>query len=827
LEALVRNIGIAIRTLGRRRGFSITAVLTLAAGVAANTVVFGVVWASLWRPLPFPSPELLMLIHRTASEQGGPAQMLRWSYPRYAMLRDEVQSFERIASFGPAAWNLGGPGGEPEHIDGEVVSAGYFELLGVGAEHGRTFAASEDSTPGTHPVVVVSHSLWMRRYGGDPSVLGRDLAVNGVRLTVVGIMPSGFAGLSGHAELWVPEMMAPLISYPEHLTTDQNFISVIGRLRDGVTRGQAVTELRGLGARIEAMLPDENEVPTEWSATAVSLADARIDAGNRRSLLLLMGAVGFLLLLACTNLMALGLAHAATRRREVTVRLALGSSRSGIARMLLLESAVIGVVGGALGILLAAVVVQVVHPPPILPSWINMYGTVGTFSAGGLDVPVLLFSIAVTMVAVAFSGAMPALVAGRTDLASDLRDRAGAGRRGRSRFRSQSVLVVAEIALALVLSVASGLLLVSLRALRSQPLGFRPDHLLTFQIDPPEVRYATEDAPALLDRVLAAVTAVPGVESATVDACAPVGTRCANTTLFVAGRPQPQPGQAPVVYRHYVGDDHFATLGVPLLRGRAFRASDREGSPRVAVINETAARRFWPDSDPIGERVWFGGGSYYSSADSTTEIVGVVGDVPYGSLEQEIRPSVYTPYHQFTYAFRTVIVRTSVEPGRLAAALRSAVAGVDGIPIYDVRTMEDRLGDAWATTRFNATLLGAFAIVALLLAAGGIYGVVARSVAQRRREIGIRMAVGAAGRDVLRMILVQVMRLAGLGVAIGIVLALTLGRFMRALVFDVAPTDARVFAVQSIVLFGAALLASAIPARRATRVDPLTTLRSE
>jgi putative ABC transport system permease protein len=247
----------------------------------------------------------------------------------------------------------------------------------------------------------------------------------------------------------------------------------------------------------------------------------------------------------------------------------------------------------------------------------------------------------------------------------------------------------------------------------------------------------------------------------------------------------------------------------------------------VAVINETAARRFWPDSDPIGERVWFGSGSYYSSADSTTEIVGVVGDVPYGSIEQAMHPSFYTPYHQFTYPYRMVIVRTSVEPGRLAPAMRTAVAGVDGIPIYDVRTMEDRLGDAWATTRFNATLLGAFAIVALLLAAGGIHGVVARSVAQRRREIGIRMAVGAAGRDVMRMILVQSMRLAGLGVAIGIAIAFAMSRFMRSLVFDVAPTDVRVFALQSIVLFAAALLASAIPARRATRVDPLTTLRSD
>jgi len=823
---LLHDLRLSIRQLSGQRAFAMTSLLTLAIGIGATTIVFSIAWGALFRPLPFRDADRLAILYRTARQAGGPVSMQRWSFARLELLRQTTRSFERIAAFGRYDLSLGGDGRDPELVGAEIVSRDYFATLNAVAIAGRTFLDDENVAPGTHPVAIIGYDLWMRRYGGEAAAVGRTVRIHGEPITVVGVMNAGFTGLTGRAELWIPQMMAPRLTYPEFLTTDQNFISAIGRLRPGVTLDAARAELAGVGERIEEALPDETDVPTRWAATAVPLDEVRIDPGNRRSLLLLFAAVLFLLLLACANLSGLGIARALTRRREIAVRLALGANRRDIVRQLLTESALLAAGGGGLAIWLAWAGVRLLRPPSSAAGPLNMYGTLGEFSAASVDLRVLGFAVLVSLLTIVLSGLIPALHAGRTDLAVEFRERGGSPGTRAIGLRPQSVLVVGEIAIALALSIGSGLLFTSLRLLQTRPPGFRPDHLLTFSILPSEVRYGPGEAPALIDRVLEAVGALPGVRSVTVDACAPLGLRCANNTLFIAGREPPPPEQAPFITRHYVGWDHFATLGIPLLRGRAFTPEDRAGRPGVAIINETAAKRFWPDEDPIGQHVWFSG-SGFPGPDSSAEIVGIVGDVQYGPVERGQPPGFYTPYRQFTYASRVVVLRTDGNPLDIVPAVRSAVRTVDDLPISDVRTMQDRLGDAWARPRFNAGLMGAFAFIAVLLAAIGIHGVITNSVSQRTREMGIRMAVGASPGRVLRLVVGNAMLLALAGVAAGLCGAVALTRFMRALLFGVSAVDPVVYTSQAAVLFAAALVASWLPARRAARVDPAGTLRAD
>jgi putative ABC transport system permease protein len=823
---LFSALRLALRQLSRRPVFSTTSVLTLALGVAATTTVFTLVYGTLLRPLPFRDTGRLAVIYRTAEQAGRPPALQRWSFPRLELLRQTSHSFENMGAFGRAELSIGGDDRDPDLVAAEVVSPDYFTTLDVAAEIGRTFRPDENLTPGTHPVAILAHSLWLRRYAGETAVVGRTVRIQNEPVTIVGVMKPGFNGLTGRAELWIPQMMGPRLTYAEFLTTDQNFISAIGRLRPGMSFEQARADLAGVGRNIEVALPDETDVPTDWAATAVPLDEARIDPASRRSVLLLFAAVLFLLLLACANLSGLGIAQGVTRRREIAVRLALGARRRNIVRQLLSESTVLGVAGAGLGIILAWTGVRLLSTPASSFAPGNMYGVLGEFATARIDVRVLGFALLVSLVSIVLSGLLPALHAGRTDLALEFRERGGGPGRRAIGMRPQSVLVVIEVALALSLSIGSGLLFTSLRQLESRSPGFRPDHLLTFRIRPSEVRYEPPRAPAIIGRVLEAVTAVAGVRSATVDACAPFDQNCANNVLFIEGREPPSPGQAPFITRHYVGQDHFSTLGIPLLRGRAFTPDDRAGRPGVAIINQTAARRFWPDEDPIGQHIWFDG-SGFSSPDSSAEIVGIVGDVQYGPVERGQPPSVYTPYRQFTYPSRLVTVRTDAAPLTLVPAIRTAVGTVDDLPISDVRTMEERLGDAWARPRFNARLMGAFALIAVLLAAIGIHGIIANSVSQRIREMGIRLAIGATPGRVLGMVVGRAMLLALTGVGAGILGAFALTRFMRALLFDVSAVDPVVYATQAAILFVAAFLASWLPARRAAGVDPAGTLRAD
>jgi putative ABC transport system permease protein len=830
MASLLTDLRLALRGFHRNRTLALSIIATLALAIGAGVATFAIAEAAIITPPPFPEPDRLAMVYTTHREPSRGTERYRWSYPRFRMLARSLTTTAAIGSYGPASINLAGET-DAEPATAEVVGGGYFATLGVRAARGRLFSVDEDLSPAPAPVALIGHDLWVRRYGSDPSIIGRAIRVNGSDLTVIGIMPAGFTGLTGRAELWFPAVQAPRLTYPDYLTTNQDFISVVARLRPTASLAALRAELESVGASIQRALPSESEVPGDsFGATAVALAEVRVNATTRRALLVLLGAVGMVILLACANVSSLLLTHAASRRREMAIRLSLGAPRARLVRQLLTEAGLLAAVGGAIGLALAWWATHTVVAPAgaIAPS--NFYGSVGEFVRPRIDAALLAFAAGVTALTALLCGLAPALTAARASLATMLRQGSGATRaEAGSHLSLRGLAVAVEVALALVLLVGGSLMLATLARLRGEPLGIDPRHVITFSVRPPEVRYATTAAPAFIERLLAAIESAPGVSAATVDGCAPLAASCANSSLFIVGRAVPRPGEAPGIMRHYVGPDHFRTLGVPVLRGRAFANTDRAGRPAVAIVNETAARRFWPNGNPIGARIWFGGGSLWNSPDSTLEVIGVVGDVPYQEGdERRARPAVYTSYLQFTYATRTVLVRTTGDPAATLGAVRGAVRSVDpDLAVYDLGLLTEQLGGAWAKQRFTSIVLATFAALALILAATGVFGVVASLVSERTREIGIRIALGATPADVGRLVVRQGMRLPALGLVVGVALAVPASRALRGLLYGVSPTDPRVLVLVVVVLAGVALAATVVPALRATRVDPRISMHAE
>ena len=830
MESVFADIRLAMRVLRRSRVLAASIVVTLGLAIGAGVATFAIAEAALITPPPFPEPGRLALLYTTYTEPARGTQRLRWSYPRFRLLERSLTTTSSIGSYGLASVNVAGTS-DAEPVHAEVVGGAYFVTLGVGPVIGRAFSADEDRTTASAPVAIIGHELWRRRYGSSPSVIGQILRVNGADLTVIGVMPERFTGLTGRAELWFPATQAPRLTYPEYLTTNQDFISVVARLRPGTTVESLRAELETVGANVQRAEPSEADVPGErYGATAVALADVRINATTRRALLVLLGAVGIVLLLACANVSSLLLTHSASRRREMTIRLALGATRGRLARQLLTEAGVLASLGGGAGLLLAWWATQAIAAPAgaIAPS--NFYGSVGEFVQPRIDPFLLAVTVAITVVTTLLCGLAPAITATRASLATALREGGGATRANTAAHRSlRGIAVAVEVALAVVLLVGGSLMLATLARLRGESIGIDPRNVITFAVRPPEVRYAPTAAPAFIERLLGAIEAVPGVASATVDGCAPLVASCANTSLYIAGRPTPPPGQAPPIMRHYVGPDHFRTLGIPVTRGRPFTSADRDGRAAVAIVNETAARQFWPNGNPIGAQLWFGGGSLWNSPDSTVEIVGVVGDVAYQEGDtRRVRPAVYTPYLQFTYATRTVMVRIMGDPAAVLPAIRTAVRQTDGdLALYDFGMLTDQLGDAWAKQRFTSSLLATFALLALILAATGVFGVVASLVGERTREIGIRVALGATSSDVLRLVVRQGMRLPAIGLVVGGALAIPASQALRGLLYGVSPSDPRVVVLVAALLALVALIATLLPARRATRIDPRVAMQAE
>src|SRR5262245_59644059 len=647
------DLRFALRVLRRNRTLSLSVIATLALAIGAGVATFAIAKAALITPPPFPEPDRLAMLFTTHTESGRGTERYRWSYPRFRMLEKTLTTTSSIADYGLASVNLAGES-DAEPIGSEVVAGDYFATLGARPIRGRLFSAEEDRSPSEAMVVILSHDLWTRRYGADPAILGKTVRVNSRELSVIGIMPAGFRGLTGRAEMWVPATQAPRLTYPEYLTTNQDFTSVVARLKPGVSIEALRAELSSVGAAIQNALPSQSEAPGDsFGATAIPISEVRVNATTRRAMLVLLGAVGVVLLLACANVSSLLITHASSRRREMAVRLSLGASRARLVRQLLTESAVLAALGGGIGLALAWWATRVIHAPAGAISPANFWGSIGDFTHPKIDPMLLAFAAGVTILTALLCGLAPALTAARTSIGATLRQSGAVTRGGAWQLSVRNATVAIEVALALVLLTGGSLMLATLARLRGESIGIDPRNVITFSVRPPEAKYATASAPAFIERLLGELREVPGVTGATADGCAPLTTSCANSSLYIVGRPIPQPGNAPLIRRHYVSPDHFRVLGIPVLRGRAFENTDREGRPAVAIINETAAKRFWPNENPIGARVWFGGGSRpdWNTPDPGVEVVGVAGDVPYqeGDDRRQV-PAVYTSYLQFTYA---------------------------------------------------------------------------------------------------------------------------------------------------------------------------------
>lgn len=832
LEELWRDVRQSVRSLRRRPALAAVAVLTLALGVGANTAVFGLVSATLFRPLPFPGADRLVVLYQQP-RNAADGRPVAWSYPEFEGLRSRLPSLQFLTSYHADDGNLSGGEGQPVRLSMEMVSAGYFELLGVQPMLGRSFRPAEDSVPGAHPVALLSHATWTTAFGSDPSIIGRRIRLNGVGLDVIGVTPEGFRGLSGDAAVWIPNAMAPAVYYREHLTTPQHYMEVVGRLRPGTTVEEGRAEVQSVGSVVAASVRQRlgADDETELTATLVPLDEARRDPATVRAQLALAGAVSLVLLMATVNLSALLLIHAVGRTRELAVRVALGAGRRRILRQTAVESTMIGLAGGAAGALLASWSIGLLSAvaPERLGGTGQRFASLDSFAAPVTDWRVLTFAVLVALVVGLLAGLLPVVRVTRRDLTDALKAGARGSTAGVGSFRRPTVLsvvTVAQVAMALLLLAGAGQLLRGVQRLRAVDPGVDLDGVLTFRLNPPESVYTGPAASLLLEQVLERVQAVPGVISATVGRCAPFGGRCSTTPLYLKDRFVT--GEPPIVGRHYVSADYFGVLHIPLLRGRLLTDADRAGSLRVAVINQTAADSFWPGQDPLGKQIWFGSGGGFASPDSLTTIVGVVGDVHYRVPSEPVAPDFYTSYLQFTVPETMIMVRTAGNALSFVPMLRSAVAEVDGdLPISEVQMLRERSAGALDEARFATVALGVFAGLGLFLASLGVYGVMAYSVAQRRRELGIRLALGATPQSVRREVVRHGLTLAGVGLAIGTVLALASGRGLSALLPGLDSADPLVFMVVIPALSLVTLLTCYRPALQASRVNPVESLAAD
>ena len=812
MRTLWQDVRYGARMIWKRPGFTAVVVLALALGIGANTAIFSVVNAVLLRPLPFQDPERIVVVSETVRRETVERRPL--SYPDFVDWREQNQVFAELAAFDTASLTLTGSG-EPERVEGEIVSASYFPLLGAQAAVGRTFLASEDVTPDTHPVVVLSHTFWQRRFNGDASVIGSTINFNERAFTVVGIMPENFRGVSGQAEAWIPMMMLSVVRSTQFLQQrGTRWHAALARLKPGVSVEQAQAEMDTIMRRLEQEYQDTNR---DRGALVIP-AQEEYFSDIRPTLLVLLGAVGFVLLIACANVANLLLARAASRQKEIAIRTALGAGRWRLVRQLLTESVLLALLGGAVGLLFAVWGVDFLAAmnPVELPTFVRIR----------VDAWALGFTLLISLLVGVVFGLAPALQASRPDLNETLKEggRSSSGGAGRQRLRG--ALVVAEVALALVLLVGAGLMLKSFQRLQTFDPGFRADNLLTMWVSLPTQRYNNQARAIFSQQLLERLAALPGAQSAALASDFPLSGSSSATNIILEGAADERAGGESVrIYRHSVSPGFFNTLGISLLRGRDFNAQDTQGAQPVAIISEAMARRYWPEGDAMGQRFRTGGDN-----DPWVSIVGIVGNAKHRRLinERNTDPDIYYAFAQAPTRDIGIVIRSATDAASLTTALRREAQSLDAnLPLYDIQPMAQRLAAQTAGMRFSAWLLGIFAAMALLLAAAGIYGVMSYSVTQRTHEIAIRMALGARAADVLRMVVGQGMRLVLLGVGICLAAAFALTRLMRSLLYEVSATDPLVFILIALLLTGIALIASYIPARRATKVDPMEALRYE
>jgi putative ABC transport system permease protein len=815
MRGLVQDLRHAFRGFVKTPGFTAVAVIALALGIGANSAIFSVVRAVLLRPLPFPEPDRLVMIWENHLQSGwhrglvSPANFLDW--------KDQSQSFEAMAAYSPRGFNLT-VGNETERIRGAVLSGEFFRVLRADPILGRGFLPGDGR--GGDRLALLSHGLWQRRFGSDPRVVGRPITLNSEAYTVIGITPPGFR-LAEPVEIWalaknvVPEN--PFLPPGVDITKVRglHFFRVVARLKPGVPDAQAQAEMDAIALRLQSQYPDNN---AGQGVEIVSLHESMV-GDLRPALLVFLGAVGMVLLIACANVANLLLARAAARQREVAIRTALGAGRLRLIRQFLTESVSLALLGGGAGLLVALWGLDLLVA--LGPETLLGAGTIQ------IDGQVLGFTLALSILTGILFGLAPALKSSEAGLRGSLQEGGRGATTGPRARLTRNLLVVTEVALALVLLVGAGLLIKSFARLQRVDLGLDPSGVLTLFSAVPEVRYAEPPQRAEFYRqALERVASLPGVQVAGATTSLPLDGKGSELTFVIEGRPVPPPGQEPDSGYHQVSPDFFRALGIPLLQGRFFTEGDARGATGVAIINDTMARRHWPGEDPLGRRISFG--TNERNEPEWLSIVGVVGDVRYEGLHAEVTPDVYVSYLQAPSRAMTLVVRAVIDPASLASAVRREVQSIDPeVPLHHVRTMREVLSDSIATRRFNMILLASFAAVAALLAAVGLYGVMAYSVTQRTHEIGVRMALGARRRDVLRMVVGQGMALALIGVVLGLGIALATTRVLRNLLFGVTVTDAGTFAGVALLLASVALLACYVPARRATKVEPMIALRYE
>jgi predicted permease len=801
-----QDVRYAFRRLVRSPGFTLVAIATLALGIGANSAIFSVVNGVLLKPLPYAGSERLVALYHVS--EGSRAPM---SGPNFTDLRTLSETLADAAAFTSYRTILTGRG-EPARIGAAAVSAGLFDLLGVRPALGRTFT-SADNAPGGNAVVMLSDGLWRQRFGGARDAIGARIVLDGIPKEIVGVMPPGFTYPEGR-ELWTP------LEYTEAFTTAQRSawnLSVVGRAKPGVPLGRVAAEVQTVGRRLATQYPDHND---GVGLDAVPLLDAMV-GDVRRGMVLLLGAVGFVLLIACTNVANLLLARAAARENEMAVRTALGAGRGRLVRQLLTESVLLGL-GGALGGLLLAVWgvdALIAMQPAGIPRLTDV----------AVDGTVILFTLGVATAAGAFFGLVPALQSTRSALAGALKEAGRGALTSRSGARVRSTLVVVEMALAVMLLAGAGLLIRSFSKLIAVDPGFRTESALTFELSLPDGRYGEEPRQiAFFDQLMPRLQAIPGVQSAGAALSLPLTGTSVVLSFEIGGRPPVPPSQQPAIQVRVATPDYFTALGIPLRRGRVFTDLDRDGTPPVVVLTESAVKQYFPDEDPIGKRITLGWGRGPGRPRAGGEVVGIVGDVKDAGLNEADPPQIFLPYRQLPIQIMSVVLRTTIPPSSVAGAVRREVHAIDpNLPVGNVRTLDDVVARSISPQRFYMTLLSAFAAVALALAAIGIFGVLSYTVAQRTREIGIRMALGARERSVLHLVVRHAMGLAAAGIALGTAAALFLSKTMTTLLFATSPRDGLTFGLVAVLLGGVALLASYVPARRAARVDPIVALRAD
>jgi len=832
MNSLLQDLRFGLRMLVKNPIFALIAVVTLALGIGANTAIFSVVDAVLLRPLPYPEANRLVFLWSTMNSQGVPLSSS--ALPDYNGWRDRNEVFDGLAAFYNGDFNLSSAGSPPEFIQGAYITANLFQVLKISPSLGRLFASEEEQF-GRHHVVLLSYGLWERRFAGDRDIVGREIKLGGESYTVTGVMPRGLPFFDNlpDVELWTPISFAP---NDNMATRNNHFINIVGRLKAGVNAQQAQQDANAIAKTMYEETPGE----VDLGALVVPVQE-QLAGDSRTGLLLLLGAVAFVLLVACVNVANLLLARASARGKELAIRASLGASRARIVRQVIIESLPLGIFGGLLGSLLAIWGISLLSS--LLPSSLPRGNPISVNSR------VLLFTFALALLTILIFGLLPALQAAKAEVRESLNEgRSGIGSRRQGRMRR--LLVIAEVALALVLLVASGLMVRSFIKLRQVDVGFTEHNVITLRVPLPEAKYATpktaddpRDPTGLVfyEQLLQRVRTLPGVKSATAATVLPLGAGQGwGKFLSVEGQAADSIDKVPLVRFALVSSDYFRTFGIALRQGRPFATEDQSNSQPVAIINETLTRRFFPNKNPIGKTLWMGPPENLLPPEALTLvnrfprrlIVGVVSDVKGGSLNQPTPSLVYAPLTQHRREGWSnnlmLAVQTSTRPDTLASAIREQVGALDpDQPVASIRTMDELLERTLSGAKFTLLLFTLFAALALVLAAIGIYGVMATAVTQRTHEIGLRMALGAQRRDVLRLVIGEGMIQVFIGIAAGLASAMALTRLMSSLLFGVSATDPVTLALITLLLASVALLACYLPARRATKVDPLVALRYE